>query len=180
MLLVSLLLTSLLLQASPATAANLRCSCCLCLAVDYAIGDIITVVGVLWFPAVVMVFAVAGVSAVAVVSTVVNTSSTGVSTSSGVPCSSSFLCWCRSCCSYCTIDVPGILAVALTSAVAAIPILLAFCLLLMLLASLLFLAVPAVSSDAFGPAVPVFIYAVDVESLLWPPILTSLMLVDVF
>jgi hypothetical protein len=42
--------------------------------------------------------------------------------------------------------------------------------------SLLLLASPDV---AFSPAVPVFLSADDVESLLWPPILASLMLVDV-
>ncbi len=39
--------------------------------------------------------------------------------------------------------------------------------------------VPAASCDAFSPAVPVFLSAVDVESLLWHPILASLLLVDV-
>jgi hypothetical protein len=38
---------------------------------------------------------------------------------------------------------------------------------------------PDISCDAFGPAVPVFHSAVDIESLLWPPILTSLMLVGI-
>ncbi len=42
---------------------------------DSAVGDVITAVSVLWFPAVGMVSAIVGVSAVAVVSTVVFTSS---------------------------------------------------------------------------------------------------------
>jgi hypothetical protein len=168
-----------------------------------------------------MVSAVVGISAVAVVSTVFYTSSTGVSTSSGVQVLPAFPAVPVLSCAgvhpvaLTAVDVPGILAVAITSAAAAILILLSSRLLLMfltyvsgVLANLFAVGdravscVPVVVNTAFppvwhpccswrpllfplslvmlsNPAVPVIISAVDVESLLWHPILTSLMLLDV-
>jgi hypothetical protein len=66
------LLTYLLLLVS-----LLMYSCCLCFAVDSFVDDVIVAIGVLWFPAVVMVSVAVVVPAVAVVPTVVP--STGVS-----------------------------------------------------------------------------------------------------